>query len=617
MTRDIFVSYAHDDNTEEWVGNFVADLKESIETHLQRPPNVYLATENMRNGSLYDILKSGVYKSSLLIVILSENSLSSDWCRLELATFSASNLEAAWDKRIFPVLYNVAASRIATHLLLGNQRVYDFADKSGPTTRRGDAYTESLKCLSEDIADFLGGPFPSGNAVSALLISELHGRASPESGSSGSDYNSRAIRVHNELVKCQLTGRGEIVNEFRDTVVAAFRGHAGWDQCLTTAKRIQQAINLYNLLFPTRRLQTKVAVTYCHSDELSLVDSSAVFPNGGSCITRDYAGTAMDRLAGIARIAKPNEILISAEIGYTYHYDQFNWLSKTDPSRHCFIPEVGRLLEVGSLKWKRFLLTGGLGEVVAEFEFDKIEDYMGPRQQQLHNSCRSGLRMLKVNENEVDILLAGQSLSGWIPHLKDYIKPQDSQPFIGAVKMAPEQKGLLELITPPSAARNSVIASLEPSHKEYAELCQTAPAKLDVRIAPAVPEDTWAFWSLKSDKVFSDSPSESVKLRIPYDLIAEAFLDEQSLKTWRVFWGQNSSQIEELGGNLPVEVCVHDVLFGAAPSEATSTVFALDWLNAVTAPQKSRYLQARRKCQHSYDNSQKIGSVPPACMEAQ
>lgn len=86
--NDIFISYAHVDNTEEWVDNFEKRLANRLQ-QFDRNAGITIWRDQKLGGS--DIFSDKIYKqikaSALLISILSPNGLDSNWCQQERQRF--------------------------------------------------------------------------------------------------------------------------------------------------------------------------------------------------------------------------------------------------------------------------------------------------------------------------------------------------------------------------------------------------------------------------------------------------------------------------------------------------------------------------------------------------
>ena len=88
--NDIFISYAHDDDIEGWVNHFAKLLRNMLNKQLRvlengRTVNVAVWTDASLppSGSLQNRLEQQILDSALLVVVMSESYLVSEWCREE------------------------------------------------------------------------------------------------------------------------------------------------------------------------------------------------------------------------------------------------------------------------------------------------------------------------------------------------------------------------------------------------------------------------------------------------------------------------------------------------------------------------------------------------------
>ncbi len=93
--NDIMISYAWRDNqppplsdSEGWVSDFHAVLEFYLKQHLRRQPTVWRDKNQMPGNKVFaDELDKVVSKAAVLITVVSEPYLGSEWCALELANF--------------------------------------------------------------------------------------------------------------------------------------------------------------------------------------------------------------------------------------------------------------------------------------------------------------------------------------------------------------------------------------------------------------------------------------------------------------------------------------------------------------------------------------------------
>src|SRR5947209_6202004 len=88
---DLFFSYASDDNAEQWVERFQAQLTAELTRLLGRPfseKTIYFDKLRLRVGQAYpDQLDEAARNSAFLVALLSPSYASSDWCNRERNEF--------------------------------------------------------------------------------------------------------------------------------------------------------------------------------------------------------------------------------------------------------------------------------------------------------------------------------------------------------------------------------------------------------------------------------------------------------------------------------------------------------------------------------------------------
>ena len=110
--HDVFVSYARVDNLtfgqdKGWVERLVSHLREFLPQKLKRgQPDIWFDDASLpRHKSLQENIHQAVRQSATLLIILSENYLSSSWCQAELSNFlDAAAQTGGANGRIFLVL---------------------------------------------------------------------------------------------------------------------------------------------------------------------------------------------------------------------------------------------------------------------------------------------------------------------------------------------------------------------------------------------------------------------------------------------------------------------------------------------------------------------------------
>ena len=108
--HDVFVSYAHVDNQtfgqdQGWVERLVGHLRDMLPQKLQRgEPDIWFDARLPGHEPFPERIREAVTHAATLLVILSENYFSSDWCQQELALFlDAADRTGGASGRIFLV----------------------------------------------------------------------------------------------------------------------------------------------------------------------------------------------------------------------------------------------------------------------------------------------------------------------------------------------------------------------------------------------------------------------------------------------------------------------------------------------------------------------------------
>lgn len=435
----------------------------------------------------------------------------------------------------------------------------------------------------------------------------------------------KVVRLHNEIVKAQIPENPHvaILKVVRDTVIVLFRGEDARKLCLSSAKRIQQAFNLYNLLFSAHRLDTKVSIAFRDPN-----DDFEFFPTRTDALAQDiwrktaiqdYLGPAMDQASALLNLAQAGNILLSPEaeerLRRELHGDANRLLDDEqrvwiDPARFPFIRGLSNF-SVGKLRWNRFPKRwDSMAELpfakdaIAIIPFDKLNQYIRTREEQLDSCGMSGLgcKDLKLDFKHIkDILLIGQSLFEWSDKL--FLKRRDLELRgikVGAVCMSGIDNSALELTLENDKA-SKVREEIDNADENFRIVCE-ATELLEVRKAHTLLEQMWSFFSHSASSIFRAEKDEIFPPNtpiLPYDAIAKTYLDNDNDK--ERFITVTNKLCDRYDKNLPVEWCINDVLLGAEPHEAFSMIFTLDWIQGICSPNDSTFLLARKRCQHIFD----------------
>lgn len=84
IKHDLFISYAHADNENGWIDDFVASLKEEYKKLSDLDLHVFFDKESIKNGDDWQHrIASNVASSTQFVIFMSPNYFKSEWCRRE------------------------------------------------------------------------------------------------------------------------------------------------------------------------------------------------------------------------------------------------------------------------------------------------------------------------------------------------------------------------------------------------------------------------------------------------------------------------------------------------------------------------------------------------------
>ena len=168
--HDLFVSYVHVDNRKfgqdvGWVETLVENIREALPQKLQRgQPDIWRDPRLSSSEPFPDAICEAVTHSATLLVILSENYLTSEWCQRELELFlKAAEQTGGATGRIFLVRLDTLDHNRwpeAFHGLLG-QKFFEQANVDAPARTLGTPladdqkerlYFQRLDDLSDELA---------------------------------------------------------------------------------------------------------------------------------------------------------------------------------------------------------------------------------------------------------------------------------------------------------------------------------------------------------------------------------------------------------------------------------------------------------------------------------
>src|SRR5262245_64058330 len=88
--NDVFISYSHIDEEEEWVGQLDELLRKRVAQRLGEAVKFWRDPALTRNEDFEKVIKLELLRSRLLVSVVSSRYVKSDWCKRELLTFCDS-----------------------------------------------------------------------------------------------------------------------------------------------------------------------------------------------------------------------------------------------------------------------------------------------------------------------------------------------------------------------------------------------------------------------------------------------------------------------------------------------------------------------------------------------
>lgn len=500
--------------------------------------------------------------------------------------------------------------------------------------------------------------------VTAFLEADLCGSTDLKE-EFGEKIGARITQLHNIIVKSQIERckknkkSGMVLKEIGDAVIIAFTGDQGINACIRTAVRIQQAFNLYNLLFSTRTIMTKIALVSVGIDSKSIAYfSNAILQNDEwkKIKILDFLGRPLDLLARILNLAKPGEILLSdqaVDAVNARHSSPKKCLkiSKFDPKRHTYLKGIGPH-DVGILQWKGFpanlkkipygalnmslspiskLLSSVHSEIIGIIPYNDMETHLGTISLQIEQSTKSGLPLLSKSsnvkklfekqlnlDNISDILVIGHALLGWAKELsnKKIIKNKIK---LHLLKMSPKQ---ITKSTTPKRDHAELINRMQKAKKKFQKLKKNCKEHVKIKTAKIPIEGIWTFRSLNGADIFKEitmGRDEIIPYKLPYRHIGSAYrFNKDEINEWRDLCKNQNKNYKKVhindkefkkwksickdlstqktpNNNLPIQIANNDIVFGANKRETIIFIYCMDWLQAATKPSTSYYFLARKR----------------------
>ncbi len=444
--------------------------------------------------------------------------------------------------------------------------------------------------------------------------------------------------LHNFIVKDNLKEQnGRVIKEMGDAVLAYFEQK---DAAIRAAIQIQNSFNIYNLLFPSRQLHTKIAITVSEERELYKVCSHcSLFDKAEYQSTEDFLGTAMDEVARIQEQARPDEILVSARVkGSSRSTRELEPLDANDESRLKALrglgkvelfrvpfvpfPAVAQKPQIELVNQGRESSGENSEELVAVFPVSKTKEILGDfAGQQIPRLVSSRIQALPKlskffrssggGEERLffDAIAIGQSLSLWTGYFdqtgsREAFEGRDIR-FRGVrLKVKDkETKNALGALVADDVELNKQLKKIADSRRHILGLPIRNRARL-IRFFESkftLPESTRGCFSVSAEELIKRSGNSHKTFKLNYPTIAMALFEKTEKKARAVF-----SRITKGGKDPTIEISMQELIF--ADGNGLNFLSTMDWANACrfeanangnekfsAESSKSLYIRARKQ----------------------
>ncbi|HEY0543111.1 MAG TPA: toll/interleukin-1 receptor domain-containing protein [Actinoallomurus sp.] len=233
---DVFVSYAHDDDRRV-IQRLVEELQREFTAIADRRLNVFLDQDGIPTAQRWQqTIRSALRTSSVMIAMLTENYLASDWCAREYEFFVTTEHDHSLEEgaarsipRIFPVM---PAGPPAEGDLSAEQRRrrLDAAERQGIDLRgaEGPDFTREVNRLARDVHEALERLAGSSPAVRSPAPAEEDDTEHPQVTSGYVNTGDRFVSLLAEAVNVTVVGwTNESLAESLDAALKLKRSRHG------------------------------------------------------------------------------------------------------------------------------------------------------------------------------------------------------------------------------------------------------------------------------------------------------------------------------------------------------------------------------------------------------
>lgn len=178
---DVFLSYARGDTALEAVTRLAEDIRTIFAQRTRRQLRVFIDQQEISTAQPWrERISSALHASAILIAVVTEGYLESEWCRNEWDYFTAQERGLAGDgdqPRIFPVFLRGEPTSVAAPPVIQKWmraiKLRQCADL-GDRDRDSDIFHEKISRLTDDIIAALGQERQSGLAIVSDRDMEHH-----------------------------------------------------------------------------------------------------------------------------------------------------------------------------------------------------------------------------------------------------------------------------------------------------------------------------------------------------------------------------------------------------------------------------------------------------------
>ena len=228
--RHLFISYTHKDNKplfsdgdEGWVSRFHNTLSVVLEQRLGRVPEIWRDKRLQGNEVFTPEIMAQLPESAVLLAVLSEGYVNSQWCRDEAAAFCAAAEQSGGltrdnKSRVFKVFKAPPASLDPLPAVMREMTGYDFFERIGSNVPKEldpdfnkasrDKYVDQIMTLAFHLSSLIntldeeaandgsvGGPASAGVAKPVIYLAECDHDRSADRAALAIDLQSRGYTV--------------------------------------------------------------------------------------------------------------------------------------------------------------------------------------------------------------------------------------------------------------------------------------------------------------------------------------------------------------------------------------------------------------------------------------